>query len=55
MIKNRGGIEKRPYIADAKTQFSHFEIDSVSGLGTNIFFFHLWIKPINSAASERYK
>lgn len=32
-IKNRVGIEKRPKIADQKTEFGHFEIDTVVGKG----------------------
>ena len=32
-IKNRVGIEERPKIADQKTEFGHFEIDSVVGKG----------------------
>ena len=32
-IKNRVGIEERPEIADQKTEFGHFEIDTVVGKG----------------------
>ena len=32
-IKNRVGIENRPEIADEKTEFGHFEIDTVVGKG----------------------
>jgi IS30 family transposase len=32
-IKNRVGIENRPAIADQKTEFGHFEIDTVVGKG----------------------
>lgn len=32
-IRNRIGIEERPKIADQKTQFGHFEIDTVVGKG----------------------
>ncbi|AOS37038.1 hypothetical protein [Piscirickettsia salmonis] len=30
-IPNRVGIEQRPAIADEKTEFGHFEIDTVVG------------------------
>ena len=32
-IKNRIGIEKRPAVADQKSEFGHFEIDTVVGKG----------------------
>jgi IS30 family transposase len=32
-IKNRVGIEHRPEVADQKTEFGHFEIDTIVGKG----------------------